>query len=133
MTPKPPPVIFTLEANVATPDTESVEPSIAAPDTPSPVPILTSPDTPIPPVTTTPPDVDDVELVLFKNDEIPVTPNVPETCNLYVGVLKPTPTLPEYSPMETVPSAWVLNTGKPETSLILNIVPLVRLLLIENN
>jgi hypothetical protein len=35
--------------------------------------------------------------------------------------------------METVPSACVLKTGRPDISLILKIVPLDKLLLIENN
>ena len=82
VTPRPPPVIFTLEARVATPETESVEPRIVAPETPRPDPILTLPETPMPPVTIIAPVVEEVELVLLKNDIAPVTPNVPLTCNL---------------------------------------------------
>lgn len=41
--------------------------------------------------------------------------------------------LPPNSPIDTVPSACVLNTGRPVISLILNIVPLDKLLFMENN
>ena len=43
------------------------------------------------------------------------------------------PTFPPNSPIETVPSAFVLNNGRPDISLIENIHPVERLLLIENN
>ena len=52
VTPSPPAVIFTLEANVATPECNVVEPNTAAPETPRPVPKFALPDTPKPPVTT---------------------------------------------------------------------------------
>jgi hypothetical protein len=64
VTPNPPPVIFTLLANVATPATERVEPRIVAAETPRPPPILVAPETPSPPTTINAPDVEDVESVL---------------------------------------------------------------------
>ena len=57
----------------------TVEPNITAPETPRPDPILTLPETPRPPTTIIPPDVEDVEFVLFRNVDMPVTPRVPET------------------------------------------------------
>ena len=54
-------------------------------------------------------------------------------CNLYEGLLRPTPTLPVNSPIARVPLALARIIGIPEISLTENIVPEERLLFIENN
>ena len=63
-------------------DRVTVDPNIAAPETPRPDPILTLPETPRPPTIIIPPDVEDVEFVLLRNVDIPVTPKVPDTWSL---------------------------------------------------
>ena len=57
----------------------------------------------------------------------------PMTCNLKAGKLNPMPIFPPNSPMETVPLALTLINGRPVISLTAKMVPLERLLLIENN
>ena len=127
------PVTANAELNVAAPATVRVEPKAAAPDTPNPVPIFALPDTPKPPTTVRAPVVDDVDCVLLKRANAPVTPNVPFTCNLYWGLVRPMPTLPLNSAIPTVPSAFILKLGIPEISDTLNIVPEDILFVIENN
>jgi hypothetical protein len=79
------------------------------------------------------PVVEDVDCVLLRIANAPVTPNVPFTCNLYCGLVRPMPTLPLNSAIPTVPSAFILKLGIPEISDTLNIVPEDMLLLMENN
>ena len=127
------PVTANVELNVAAPATVRVEPKAAAPDTPNPVPIFALPDTPKPPTTVRAPVVDDVDCVFPRIANAPVTPNVPFTCNLYWGLVRPMPTLPLNSAIPTVPSAFILKLGIPEISDTLNIVPEDILFVIENN
>ena len=47
----------------------------------------------------------------------------PLTSSLYNGLTVPTPTLPEYSAIPTVPSASILKDGIPDISLTEKIVP----------
>ena len=91
------------------------------------------PPIPTPPETTNAPEVVFVDVVVLEINVVPDIPAFPDTCNLNVGFERPIPTLPPYSPIATVKSAFVLNIGRPEISLIENIQPVDRLLLMENN
>lgn len=111
-------------------DEELFMPNIwfAVPDVPSPVPPYARPIVEpfhVPLVITPLPTVRP-RIVVEVNTEVPLIlyaypePRFvsPKTCNLYAGRLKPMPTFPPNSPMETVPFAFVLNTGRPDISLI---------------
>jgi hypothetical protein len=88
---------------------------------------------PAPPVTIKAPVAVDVAFVTLLIVTAPEAPIEPFTSNLNCGFVVPTPTFPPYSANPTTPVASTLINGTPDTSFTLKIVPLVRLLSIENS
>jgi hypothetical protein len=91
------------------------------------------PPMPTPPDTTKAPEVVFVDDVVLEMSVVPDIPALPTTCNLNTAFERPIPTLPPYSPIATFKSAFVLKIGSPEISLMENIQPVDKLLLMENN